>query len=65
MGEYTGKGLAIPSTVALYKDFGRLNETLICLGICLAYDLLLDLSVLCIWSYFGIIRVGLAVYILY
>lgn len=51
--------------VALHKDFGRLNGTLICLGICLAYGLLLDLSVLSIWSYFGIIRVGLAGYILY
>ena len=51
--------------VALHKDFGRRNGTLISLGICLSYGLLLNLSVLSLWSYFGVIRVGLAIFILY
>ena len=51
--------------VALHRDFGRKLGTLIGLGICVGYGLLLELSVLSIWSYFGVIRVGLALYILY
>ena len=51
--------------VALHKDFGNKNGTLIGLSICLGFGLLLELSVLSIWSYFGIIRVGLALFILY
>lgn len=51
--------------VALHKDFGKKNGTLIGLGICFSFGLLLELSVLSIWSYFGVIRVGLALYILY
>lgn len=51
--------------VALHKDFGKKNGTLVSLSICLAFGLLLKLSVLNIWSYFGVIRVGLALYILY
>ena len=51
--------------VALHKDFGRRNGTLISLSICLSYGLLLNLSVLSLWSYFGVIRVGLAIFILY
>lgn len=51
--------------VALHRDFGRKVGTLIGLGICVGYGLLLKLSVLSIWSYFGVIRVGLALYILY
>lgn len=51
--------------VALHRDFGRKVGTLIGLGICVGYGLLLELSVLSIWSYFGVIRVGLALYILY
>ena len=51
--------------VALHRDFGRKLGTLIGLSICIGYGLLLELSVLSIWSYFGVIRVGLALYILY
>jgi hypothetical protein len=51
--------------VALHRDFGRKLGTLIGLSICVGYGLLLELSVLSIWSYFGVIRVGLALYILY
>lgn len=51
--------------VALHRDFGRKLGTLIGLSICIGYGLLLKLSVLSIWSYFGVIRVGLALYILY
>lgn len=51
--------------VALHKDFGKRNGTLISLCICLSYGLLLNLSVLSLWSYFGVIRVGLAIFILY
>lgn len=51
--------------VALHRDFGKKNGTLIGLGICLGFGLLLELSVLSIWSYFGSIRVALALYILY
>ena len=51
--------------VALHRDFDRKIGTLIGLGICLSFDLLVQLSVLEIWSFFGIVRVGLAIYILY
>lgn len=51
--------------VALHRDFGRKLGTLIGLSICVGYGLLLELSVLSLWSYFGVIRVGLALYILY
>lgn len=51
--------------VALHRDFGRKLGTLIGLGICVSFGLLVQLSVLSIWSYFGIVRVGLAIYILY
>lgn len=51
--------------VALHRDFGRKIGTLIGLGICVSFGLLLQLSVLSLWSYFGIIRVGLALYIIY
>lgn len=51
--------------VALHKDFGRNKGTLVGLLICLGYPLLVELSVLNLWSYFGTIRVGLALYILY
>lgn len=51
--------------VALHRDFGRKLGTLIGLGICFSYVLLVQLSVLSLWSYFGIVRVGLAIYILY
>lgn len=51
--------------VALHRNFGRKLGTLIGLGICLSFGLLIQLSVLSIWSYFGVIRVGLACYILY
>lgn len=51
--------------VALHKDFGKKNGTLLALCICMGYGLLLELSVLSIWSYFGVIRVGLALFILY
>lgn len=51
--------------VALHRDFGRKLGTLIGLGICVGYGLLLKLSVLSLWSYFGVIRVGLAISILY
>lgn len=51
--------------VALHRDFGRKLGTLIGLSICVGYGLLLELSILSIWSYFGVIRVGLALYILY
>lgn len=50
--------------VALHRDFGRKIGTLIGLGICVGFGLLVELSVLNLWSYFGIIRVGLALYIL-
>lgn len=51
--------------VALHRDFGRKVGTLIGLGICVGFGLLVELSVLTIWSYFGVIRVGLALFILY
>ena len=51
--------------VALHRDFGRKLGTLIGLGICASFGLLVQLSVLSLWSYFGVIRVGLALYILY
>lgn len=51
--------------VALHRDFGRKIGTLIGLGICLSFGLLVQLSVLEIWSFFGIVRVDLALYILY
>lgn len=51
--------------VALHKDFGRKLGTLLGLAICVSFGLLLELSVLSLWSYFGIIRVGLAAYIIY
>ena len=51
--------------VALHKDFGRKYGTLLCLLICVGFGLLVELSVLSLWSYFGSIRVGLAIYILY
>ena len=50
--------------VALHRDFGKKWGTLISLSICIGYGLLLKLSVLNLWSYFGVIRVALAVYIL-
>ena len=51
--------------VALHRDFGRKIGTLVGLSICIGFGVLLELSVLSIWSYFGVIRVGLALYILY
>lgn len=51
--------------VALHRDFGRKLGTALGLIICLGYQILVDLSVLSLWSYFGVIRVGLALYILY
>lgn len=51
--------------VALHRDFGRKVGTLIGLGICVGFGLLVELSVLTLWSYFGVIRVGLALFILY
>lgn len=51
--------------VALHRDFGKKLGTLIGLGICVSFGLLVQLSVLNLWSYFGMIRVGLAIYILY
>lgn len=51
--------------VALHRDFGRKLGTWIAMVICFGYQILVDLSVLNLWSYFGIIRVGLALYILY
>jgi hypothetical protein len=51
--------------VALHRSFGRKLGTCIGLSICVGYSWLLHLSVLELWSYFGIIRVGLALYILY
>lgn len=51
--------------VALHRDFGRKVGTLIGLGICVSFGLLVQLSVLSLWSYFGVIRVSLALYILY
>lgn len=50
--------------VALHRDFGRKLGTLIGLSICIGYGALVELSVLTIWSYFGIVRVVLAVYIM-
>ncbi len=51
--------------VALHRDFGKKVGTLIGLGICVLFTLLIELQVLSLWSYFGVIRVGLAIYILY
>lgn len=52
--------------VALHKSFGVYRGTLIGVVISILFQILVyQLNVLSLWSYFGIIRVGLALYILY
>lgn len=52
--------------VALHKSFGVYRGTLIGVIVSVLFQVLVyQLNVLSLWSYFGIIRVGLALYILY
>ena len=51
--------------VAMHRMFNKAVGTAVCLAICLAWGLLLDFGVVDIWSHFGIVRVGLALAMLY
>lgn len=51
--------------VAMHRMFNKTVGTAVCLSICVAWGLLLDFGVVDIWSHFGIVRVGLALTMLY
>jgi hypothetical protein len=51
--------------VAMHRVYNRKVGTAICLSVCVGWGLLIDIGLVGMWSYFGVIRVALACFMLY